>query len=288
MNYDHAFHAGNFADVVKHIILARLIAYFRRKPAPFRVIDTHAGSGCYALDGNAAERNPEWRDGIARLMAATLPPDVAELTAPYLAALRDLNPDGALAAYPGSPLLAKKLMRPEDRLTAMELNPAAGAALRGLFAGDQQVKTLLVDGYDVLPAQLPPKQKRALILIDPPFEEPDEFDRMFGVLKAAHRIFAQGVYALWYPLKDETGIKRFKTSLHESGIPDIMFSEFQLRAPSEPSRLFGSGMIVVNPPYVLMEELDRILAVLLPILANSKTARFENGVIRPEKSVGSG
>ncbi len=283
MNYDHAFHAGNFADVIKHIILCRIIAYLERKPAPFRLIDTHAGAGRHALDAPAAEKSPEWREGIAPVLTAPLASDVAEMIAPYLDAVRAANPDGALTTYPGSPLLAKMLMRPEDRLTAMELHPEAAAKLKTLFAGDPQVKVLSVDGYAALPAQLPPKQKRALVLIDPPFEHQGEFDRMVAALKASCRIFPQAVYALWYPLKDDPGVARFKAALHETGIPDIWFSEFRLRAPSEPPRLYGSGMIVVNPPYVLKSELDAIFKSLLPILTQSTMAGFETGIIRPER-----
>lgn len=284
MNYDHAFHAGNFADVVKHITLARIIAYLKRKPAPFRVIDTHAGAGRHDLAGRAAEKSPEWQEGIARLLLADLPDDVAELIAPYLEVVRGLNPDETLIAYPGSPLLAKALMRQEDRLTAMELHPEAGAALKALFAGDTQVKVLTVDGYQVLPAQLPPKQTRALILVDPPFEEKDEFQRMLFALIKSYRIFPQAVYALWYPLKDDPGVAAFKHALYETAIPDIGFSEFRLRAPSEPPRLYGSGIAFVNAPYVLKAELDSIFAALLPVLADSKTASFENGVIRAERT----
>ena len=286
MNYDHAFHAGNFADVVKHVILTRLIAYLARKPAPFRVIDTHAGAGRFDLGGEKAGRNPEWRDGIARLRAADLAPEAAALVAPYLAAVEGLDPSGGFKAYPGSPLLAHTLIRPQDRLTAMELHPGAGAELKALFAGDHQVKTLMVDGYMALPAQLPPKERRALILIDPPFEDPDEFDRMVTALGAAWRIFPQGVYALWYPLKDVARVAAFKKALAATGIPDIAYAEFALRAPSEPPRLFGSGMIVVNPPYVLAGELNSIFAALLPVLASSPTAGFETGIISPEVSAG--
>lgn len=285
MNYDHAFHAGNFADVVKHITVMRLIDYLKRKPAPFRVIDTHAGAGRHDLSGAEAGRSPEWREGIARLLAADLPSKAEDLIAPYLDAVRGFNSDAAFSTYPGSPLLAQKLMRPEDRLTAMELNPAAGARLKALFAGDPQVKVMDVDGYAALPAQLPPKQTRALVLIDPPFEQPGEFDRMIGVLTKAYRIFPRGVYALWYPLKDEPGVKAFKRALHATAIPEIISSEFHLRAPSDPPRLYGSGMIVVNPPFVLKAELDTILSALVPILATSRTAGFENKIIRGEGPV---
>ena len=286
MNYDHAFHAGNFADVVKHIILTRLIAYLERKPAPFRVIDTHAGSGRYQFDSRAAEKSPEWREGIARLLDAELPADAAALVAPYLDAVRALNPDKTLGIYPGSPLLARKLMRREDRLTTIELHPDAGAALSALFAGDVQTKVLHVDGFEALPAQLPPKQTRALILIDPPFEEKGEFDRMLTALVKSYRIFPQAVFALWYPLKDDPGVTGFKRALYETAIPDIAFTEFRLRAPSEPPRLYGSGMVLVNPPFVLASELETIYRALLPVLTVSATAGFETGTIRPEADGG--
>ena len=164
----------------------------------------------------------------------------------------------------------------------MELHPQAGAALKALFAGDQQVKVLAVDGYQALPAQLPPKQTRALILIDPPFEEKGEFTRMLGALVKSYRIFPQAVFALWYPLKDEPGVAQFKHALLESAIPDISFSEFRLRAPSDPPRLYGSGMVLVNAPYVLTSELDTIFDALLPVLTVSATAGFETGMIRAE------
>ena len=286
MNYDHAFHAGNFADVVKHIILCRILVYLMRKPAPFRVIDTHAGAGRHDLAGHAAEKSPEWQEGIARLLEADLPNAAADLVAPYLDVVRGLNPGGALTAYPGSPLLAKRLMRPIDRLTAMELHPQAGAALRSLFAGDSQVKVLDVDGYQALPAQLPPKQTRALVLIDPPFEEKGEFTRMLGALVKSYRIFPQAVFALWYPLKDDAGTAQFRHALYETAIPDISFSEFRLRAPSDPPRLYGSGMIVVNPPFVLNGELETIFKALLPVLTVSRTAGFETGTIRTEADGG--
>ncbi len=286
MNYDHAFHAGNFADVVKHIIVTRLIAYLQRKPGPFRVIDTHAGSGRYEFDSRAADRSPEWREGIMKLLDAELPDDAAALIAPYLDAVRALNPGGTLATYPGSPLIAKRLMRREDRLTAMELHPEAGTALKSLFAGDVQAKILQVDGYQALPAQLPPKQTRALVLVDPPFEEKGEFERMVAALVKSHRIFPQAVFALWYPLKDDLAVAKFRQALLKTAIPDIAFTEFRLRNPSEPPRLYGSGMIIVNPPFVLAGELQTIYSALLPVLTVSATAGFETGVIRPEAGGG--
>lgn len=284
MNYDHHFHAGNFADVVKHIIVTRIISYLQKKPTPFRMIDTHAGSGIYDLTDNKSERSPEYLEGIAALLEADLPADVAQLVQPYLDAVWAHNPeikDDKLATYPGSPKLGRDLFRSNDRLTAMELHPEAFAALKHLFAGDVAVKTMNLDGYAALPAQLPPKEKRGLILIDPPFEEAGEFDRMVATLVKAHRHFANGVYALWYPLKDEEGVARFKKQLKSTAIPAILCSEFQLRAPSRPPRLFGTGMILVNPPYVLRNELDLIFKALLPVLSGAKSASYSNFWINP-------
>ena len=160
--------------------------------------------------------------------------------------------------------------------------------MRALFAGDTAVKVMAVDGYPALPAQLPPKQKRALVLIDPPFESDDEFARMVAALKAAHRIFPGAIYVLWYPLKNDRAVADFKAALRDSLIPDIVYAEFRLRAPSEPPRLYGSGLVFVNAPYVLRNELDLIHAALLPVLADSRTARHETGILRPERSAGRG
>ena len=282
MNYRHAFHAGNFADVVKHIILCLIITYLQKKPAPFRVIDTHAGPGLYDLTSDAANRSPEWREGIARLVAADLPGPAAELVAPYLDAVMAHNPDGALNTYPGSPKLARSLLRPLDRLTALELHPEDAAALKALFAGDVAVKAIELDGWQALPAHLPPKEKRGLILIDPPFEQEDEFERLAATLVKACRPFPTGVYALWYPLKDEKRAAAFKRQLYKTGLNKMLCAEFWLRAPSTPPRLYGTGMIVLNPPFTLENDLKTVFKALVPVLTEARTAGYTVDWIRGE------
>lgn len=262
MNYRHAFHAGNFADVLKHAALTRIVEYLKRKPGAFRVIDTHAGLGLYDLSGEEAQRTGEWREGIGRLMEATLPDEARLLLAPYLDAVGARNPEGGVRYYPGSPLVARSLLRSIDRLTAIELHPQDAQALKAQLAGDWQARVIELDGWLALGAHLPPKEKRGLVLVDPPFEQPGEFDRLVDGLVKAHRRWPGGVYALWYPLKDRTQVERFRQRLRETGIPAILDIVLELRSPSPEPRLDGCGMAVVNPPFVLEEE----MMVLLPAL----------------------
>jgi 23S rRNA (adenine2030-N6)-methyltransferase len=262
MNYRHAFHAGNFADVLKHAVLARIIEYLKRKPGAFRVIDTHAGIGLYDLSSDEAQRTGEWRGGIGRLLDAALSPDAAALLAPYLEAVRALNPQGGVRLYPGSPLVARHLLRPIDRLTAIELHPQDSLALKARFAGDWQARVIALDGWLALGAHLPPKEKRGLVLVDPPFEKEGEFDRLAAGLVTAHRRWPGGTYALWYPVKDRAAVAAFRAALAGTGIPKILDIALEIRAPSPDPRLDGCGMVVVNPPFVLEEE----MAILLPAL----------------------
>ena len=282
MNYRHAFHAGNFADVFKHLILSRLIEYLKLKHAAFRVIDTHAGIGRYDLTGPEAARSPEWVDGIKRLFDAPLPPDAAALAEPYLAAVRAENPDGELKTYPGSPLLIRKLLRPQDRLFALELHPEDAETLAGVFAGDVQTRVIALDGWLALGSQLPPKEKRGAVLIDPPFEEEGEFERLVEGLVKAHKRFPAGLYALWYPLKDQQERNAFVGALTETGIPKILRAELMVRAPAHPARLFGCGMILVNPPFTLEPELEILLPPLTKLLGEGGRGAFRLEWIRGE------
>ena len=270
MNYRHAFHAGNFADVMKHIVLTRLVEYLKLKPAAFRVIDTHAGIGRYDFTSEAAQRSPEWLDGIKRLFDRPLPAEAAALATAYLDVVRGENPDGGLRFYPGSPLLVRRLLRPQDRLFAMELHPEDERTLAGLFAGDIQTRVIALDGWLALGSQLPPKEKRGLVLVDPPFEEEGEFERLADGLVRAHRRFPTGLYALWYPLKDRRGRDGFIRALRETGIAKVLCAELSVKAPTQPPRLFGSGMILVNPPFTLEEELRVLLPALAEVLAQEK------------------
>jgi 23S rRNA (adenine2030-N6)-methyltransferase len=272
MNYRHIYHAGNFADVLKHAVLARLVVYLQQKDKAFRVIDTHAGIGLYDLSSVEAQKTGEWQDGIGRLMEATLPPDVADLIAPYLEAVRALNPKGGVSLYPGSPKLTRMLMREQDRLSAMELHPDDCETLRELFAGDYQVRVTELDGWLALGAHLPPKEKRGLVLVDPPFELEGEYERLVDGLAKAHRRFPGGVYCLWYPIKKGAPIAAFHAALKETGIAKILCAEMTVRSDRDTTGLAGSGLIIVNPPYTLQDELKRLLPPLKTLLAQDRFA----------------
>ncbi|MEQ8446795.1 MAG: 23S rRNA (adenine(2030)-N(6))-methyltransferase RlmJ [Pelagibacterium sp.] len=282
MNYRHAFHAGNFADVVKHIILTRILAYLMRKDAAFRVIDTHAGVGLYDLLGDEAGRTGEWREGIGRLMAADLPEPVAAQVAPYLAAVTAQNGDDQLRYYPGSPFIARHMLRDQDRLMALELHPTDAEALRQNFEGDIQTRVTQLDGWAAMGTHLPPKEKRGLVLVDPPFEIKGEFERMVQALVKAHARWPGGTYAFWYPIKDTKDVQAYVKGLRATGIDKILRLELTIRAPSIPPRLHGTGMVVVNPPYVLEDEMRTLLPKLAGLLADEGRGRFHIEWIRGE------
>jgi len=264
LNYRHAFHAGNFADVVKHIILTRILAYLMRKDAAFRVLDTHAGLGIYDLFGDQAGKTGEWQDGIGRLIDTGLPQQAAALIAPYLEAVRAQNPDANLRYYPGSPFVTRHMLRAQDRLMGFELHPIDADRLRENFAGDIQTRITQLNAWKIFGTHLPPKEKRGLVLIDPPFEEKGEFIRMTKSLVQGHQRWPGGTYAYWYPIKEPGEVDAYIKALKSTGIPKILRLELTIRPPSTPPRLHGTGMIVVNPPFVLEEE----MRILLPVLAD--------------------
>lgn len=282
MNYRHAFHAGNFADVVKHVILTRILCYMMRKEAPFRVIDTHAGVGLYDLSGEAAERTGEWQDGIGRLMASPLPGPLGALLAPYLDAVTARNPQGRLRYYPGSPFITRHMLRPQDRLMALELHPQDFESLAENFSGDIQTRVTRLDGWSALGTHLPPKEKRGLVLVDPPFEQKGEFDRMVQSLVKAHKRWPGGTYAYWYPIKDPAEINSFVAALKATGLGKILRLELTIRPPSHPPRLHGTGMIVVNPPYVLEAEMALVLPALAGLLSDHGRGRHRIEWVRGE------
>ncbi len=259
MNYRHAYHAGNFADCVKHALLACLLRTLARKPAAFFVLDTHAGSGRYDLDQGPATRTGEWRDGIGRLLADP-PPELAG----YVGLVRQLG------LYPGSPILARALLREQDRLACCELHPEDAAALRRCFAADRQVAVHRRDGWEALRALLPPAQKRGLVLIDPPYEQPGEFARVADGLATARARFPSAVLAAWYPIKHRVAPREFHLALQASGLPDVLAAELWLREPLDAARLNGCGLVVVNPPYRFEEAATAILDALLRALGQGE------------------
>ncbi len=273
MNYRHAFHAGGFADVVKHAVLALLIERLKQKDTAFRVIDTHAGTGLYDLAGDEATRSGEWRDGIGRLWQRDLAPDLAALTAPWLEAVKAANaPGDTLRVYPGSPWIARHLLRRQDRLTAVELHPEDAAALATVFAGDIQVRTIALDGWLALGAFVPPKERRGLVLIDPPYEETDEFTRLLDGFINAHRRWPTGIYCLWYPVKDLVAVDRLRMRLARSGIRRLLRAELTVRARGAGGTFNGTGLVICNPPWQFAERLAALIAGLVPILAQGDGA----------------
>jgi 23S rRNA (adenine2030-N6)-methyltransferase len=260
MNYRHAYHAGSFADVVKHAVLALVIGHLRRKEAPFLVLDTHAGIGAYDLAGIEAGKTGEWQHGIGRVLAAPEPPAAL---APYLDAVRGLNPDGTLRWYPGSPALARALMRPQDRLALVELHPEDHAELKRRFAGESGIGIHHMDGYTALKALLPPPERRGCVLIDPPFEVKDEVPRLCRGLAQALRRWPTGTILVWYPIKARPAVDRFLAEIAMLAPPPTLVAELLLRPADDPFRLNGTGMLVINPPW----QLDQALADLLPWLA---------------------
>ena len=277
MNYRHAFHAGNFADVVKHVALALCLERLNAKDKPYRFIDTHAGVGRYDLGSEEAQRSPEWRDGIARLWLteADAPPAVRAALAPYMSAMRDLNPGGDLVAYPGSPLIAAHLMRADDAIRLCELHPASADKLREAMGRDRRVKVEERDGYEALGAYLPPQERRGLVLIDPPFEEGSaerklDFDYMLQATKKAVKRWQGGTYILWRPIKDAGAVEAFDGALagvliEELGMaPDKLLAADLWVRTAGPGPLSAAGVVIVNPPFGLADHLK----VALPWLAN--------------------
>ena len=278
MNYQHAFHAGNFADVHKHVALTLVLEYLRGKPAAFRVIDSHAGAGRYDLRGAQAARSGEWQDGVARVVRAA---DALRETGAwgllktYLDAVAALNASGDLRFYPGSPLIAKARLRAQDRLIACELEPRAAASLKAVMGGDRRVKVLALDGWTAIKANVPPKERRGLVLIDPPFEDAGDFMRLSGALAEAHRKWPTGIYLLWYPIKERDAPDALARRLRRLAVPRILRCEITLGPPRADAGLVGSGLLIVNPPYTLERDLKVLLPVLMRVLSPRAAQRLD-------------
>jgi len=277
VNYRHAFHAGNFADVLKHVALALCLDRLNAKDAPYRFIDTHAGIGMYDLESDEASRSPEWRDGVARVWEAErgAPPEVRAALAPWLNVIRGMNGGGKLRAYPGSPALAAKIMRKDDSLRLCELHEPSAALLRKALGRDYRVKIEERDGFEALPAYLPPPERRGLVLIDPPFEEGTatrklDFDWMLRAARKSVKRWPQGTYIFWRPIKDVEAVEQFDADLatvliEEGGVaPDkLLVADLWVRAVGE-GPLSGAGVVIANSPFGVREHLH----TALPWLAN--------------------
>lgn len=262
LSYRHIYHAGNFADVFKHVVLVQLLRALARKDTPFCVLDTHAGVGRYDLSADEAQKNREFANGVLRLTGCADRPAAVD---DYFAQVRVENADGdTLGHYPGSPRLIRALLRPQDRLVLSELHKADHAQLKQLFAGDAQVAVHLQDAYQGLKAFLPPKEKRGLVLIDPPYERKDEYERVVDSLKMAYARWPTGVYMIWYPIMSRSLAQRFHTLVQASDIRKILRVELCVEDDSDRTHFTGSGLLIVNPPWPLQDE----IAPLLPWLWN--------------------
>jgi 23S rRNA (adenine2030-N6)-methyltransferase len=266
MNYRHAFHAGNHADVLKHVALLGIVEAFKRKDTPFFALDTHAGRGRYLLQGEQSDKTGEARAGIFRLLVLGNLPGAVQR---YLKRVQADNPVGALVSYPGSPLLVAQSMRPQDRLVACELQPEESKALQALFRDDARVHAEARDGYAAVKALLPPKEKRGFVLIDPPYEAQDEeYPRILDALSEGLQRWPTGCYAVWYPIKERRTLAAFMRRLAALPCKSILRAELLVRPDDSPLRLNGSGMVVLNPPYKLDQELAQSLPVLAKLLAD--------------------
>jgi 23S rRNA (adenine2030-N6)-methyltransferase len=286
MNYRHAFHAGNFADVIKHIVLVRILTHLQEKPAPFRVIDSHAGAGLYDLTGDEATRSGEWTTGIARALQARFSEASAPLVAPYLDIVRSFNAPRELKAYPGSPLIARALMRPQDSMVCCEVEPTARKKLISALRRDEQARVVDIDGWIGLPAYVPPKERRGVVLIDPPYEDKNEFARMAAVFEQVYAKWATGIYMLWYPAKsrratDELAQHVAATAAASATLGKCLRLEFSVAPQTADGPLTSTGLLIVNPPWKLAAELKEILPQLEKPLGLGGAGRFRLETAKP-------
>ena len=262
MNYRHAFHAGNFADVFKHAILVGLLEALKTKQAPFCYFDSHAGSGRYELHSEEARKTGEHENGVLRLLAATRLNSQLHIYLNLVRALNAGNP-GELNVYPGSPMIAALLLREQDRAVLCELQPDEAAKLKRLFGGDARIGVHQRNGYSAMSALLPPKEKRGLVLIDPPFEaQDDEFRAIEIAFTAAYSRWPGGTYAVWYPIKLRQHTVPFQRWFARHRIPKVLCAELLLHPDNSALRLNGCGMIIVNPPWKFERQLEELLPSL--------------------------
>jgi 23S rRNA (adenine2030-N6)-methyltransferase len=273
LSYRHAFHAGNHADVLKHIILLQIAEYMGEKATPFWIIDTHAGAGRYALDSGHATKLAEYRDGVGRLWGKKgLPPAAVD----YLEFIKQLNPDGNLRHYPGSPWLASQMLRESDRLRLYELHSTDAKLLQECFkSAGRQVSVNPTDGFAGLKAVLPPPSRRALVLIDPSYETRDDYSNVVKGLKEALQRFPTGTYALWYPMLSKLESRKLPDKLKGLGAENWLHVTLEVSAPSKDGYgMNGSGMFIINPPWTLEKKMHETMPKLSELLAQGPGAKY--------------
>ncbi|MCZ4059887.1 23S rRNA (adenine(2030)-N(6))-methyltransferase RlmJ [Pantoea sp. LMR881] len=271
LSYRHSFHAGNHADVLKHTVQSLIITALKEKEKPFFYLDTHAGAGRYQLSGEHAERTGEYLEGIARIWQQ---PDAPELLHPYFDAIHALNRNNTLRYYPGSPLIARHLLREDDKLQLTELHSSDYPLLRNEFSKDKRARVDRADGYQQLKAKLPPPSRRGLILIDPPYEMKSDYQAVVKGIQEGHKRFSTGVFALWYPVVLRQQIKHMLRDLEATGIRNILQIELATRPDSDQRGMTASGMIVINPPWKLAQQMETLLPWLHQKLVPAGTGHF--------------
>ncbi len=279
LSYRHSFHAGNHADVLKHTVLSLIIEALNEKDKPYLYLDTHAGAGRYLLSGEHAERTGEYMEGIARIWQRD---DLPEEMASYMSCIKALNPNDKLRFYPGSPLIARHLLRPYDKLSLTELHSSDYPMLRSEFAKDDRARTERSDGYQQLKSKLPPLSRRGLVLIDPPYEIKSDYQAVVKGIQEGYKRFGTGVYALWYPVVLRQQIKRMFAELEASGIRRILQIELAVRPDSDRFGMTGSGMVVINPPWKLEQQMNNVLPSLHQHLVPAGTGHTKISWIVPE------
>ncbi len=279
LSYRHSFHAGNHADVLKHTVQSLILESLKEKEKPFLYLDTHAGAGRYKLSGEHAERTGEYLEGIARIWQQD---DLPEELEPYIRAVKAYNQSGQLRYYPGSPLIARHLLREQDSLQLTELHPSDFPLLRAEFQKDGRARVERADGYMQLKSKLPPVSRRGLILIDPPYEIKTDYQDVVKGISEGYKRFATGTYALWYPVVMRQQIKRMVRDLEETGIRRILQIELAVRPDSDQRGMTASGMIVINPPWKLEQQMANALPWLHKTLVPAGTGSTTLSWIVPE------
>ncbi len=274
LSYRHAFHAGNHADVLKHYVFSLVLDYFNLKPKPYWVVDTHAGAGMYALGGEFAQKNAEFETGIARLFAAKNLPSSLEN---FVKNIKNFNENNELNFYPGSPKIAEALLRNDDKLRLFELHPSDCKILLENFAGQgRQTKIELQDGFAGIKACLPPSTKRAVVLIDPPYELKDDYQRVVDCIQDSLKRFVTGTYIVWYPLLQRPAPAQMIEDLMHLNAPNWLHLSMNIHAPSsEGFGMHGSGLFIINPPYTLPNILHESMPVLTRLLALDESADYQ-------------
>lgn len=280
LSYRHGFHAGNFADVLKHTVLVHILEYMKQKDKALRIVDTHAGAGVYKLNGPQAQKNREFDTGIGPLWKRS---DAPAAIAKYLETVRTVNEQGQLQIYPGSPLLMQTLMRPQDRLFLHELHPNDFQFLRDCMRNDKQIKVLNEDGFAGLQALLPPPDRRALVLLDPSYEVKSDYQHLVKQVIQAHNRFQTGTFAIWYPVVVRQRIDEMELAFKKSGITNIQLMEFGLLPDNPEHGMTSSGMIVINPPWTLWGAMEEALPWLVEQLSEEQAGFYRLEQLVAEK-----